>query len=136
MAALSSYLANQVIDHMLRNQAFTPPATVYLALFIGATGLSTDAPTLEVTGAGYARQEITLSEASGGTSSNSAVINFPIAEADWGEITHVAIVDHETNDTWGTNVHVLTWAAVTDPQTVNTGMLLQVDAGAIDFSVT
>lgn len=49
MANLSDYMENKIIDHMLRNQAYTPPATVYVALFTAVTGLEANNPTSEVT---------------------------------------------------------------------------------------
>ena len=48
MAEFSDFMENKIIDHMLRNQAYTPPATVYVALY---TDDPTDADTgTEVTG--------------------------------------------------------------------------------------
>ena len=68
----------------------------YVALFTTAT---TDAGGgTEVTGGGYARQLVGLSAASGagGLTSNAADIVFPTATADWGTVTHVAIMDAAT----------------------------------------
>ena len=39
MAVFSNYYLETIIDHMLRGAAFTPPATVYVALFSADTGL-------------------------------------------------------------------------------------------------
>ena len=94
MAELSDFLENKIIDHMLRNQAYTPPATVYVALFTTATD-DTGGGT-EVTGGSYARQDAGLSAASSGASSNAADITFPTATADWGTVTHCALMDAST----------------------------------------
>lgn len=52
MSQLSNYLENKLIDHVLRNTAYTPPATVYLALY---TTDPTDADSgTEVSGGGTA----------------------------------------------------------------------------------
>lgn len=40
MAALSDYLENKIIDWLLRGQAFTPPATVYIAAIRATAGVS------------------------------------------------------------------------------------------------
>lgn len=56
MSDLSDFFENKIGDHMLRNQAYTPPATVYVALFTAATGLEANNPTAEVAGGSYARQ--------------------------------------------------------------------------------
>ena len=134
MSSMSDYLENKVIDHMLRAQAYTPPATLYLALFTASTGLEANNPTAEVSGGGYARQAITLSAASGGATSISAAIEFPEATANWGTITHCALVDHETNTSWGTNVNVLLADALTDSKAVDSGDVLRFKAGEIDLT--
>lgn len=37
----TDYLENELLDHALRNSAWTPPATVYLALYTTAPGEAT-----------------------------------------------------------------------------------------------
>ena len=79
----------------MRNEAWTA-FNAYVALFTTAT---TDAGGgTEVSGGGYARQLVGLSAASGagGLTSNAADIVFPTATADWGTVTHVAIMDAAT----------------------------------------
>jgi len=131
----SNYLENWIIDHFLRNQAFTPPATIYVALFTAATGLEANNPTAEVSGGGYARKAVTLSAASGGASSNPAEVTFPAATAPWGTITHFALVDHLTNTTWGTNVNVLMWSPVDEPKPIVTGNTPRFKGGELDVTV-
>lgn len=84
----TDYLRNKIIDHLLRNQAYTPPASLYAALYTTAT-TRTGGGT-EVTGGGYARSIMALVAASGGVTSNSAVVDhvMPAATA-----THMAILD-------------------------------------------
>jgi len=135
MSAFSVYFANKVIDHMLRNQAFTPPTTVYLALFTAVTGLETDAPTAEVSGDTYARQACALDAAASSASANTSEVAFPQAGASWGTITHFALVDHETNVTWGTNVHVLKHGALTTSKAIGAGDTLKVAASALAISI-
>jgi len=135
LAAFSDYLENWVIDFFLRNTAFTPPATVYVALFTSSSGLESNNPTAEVSGGAYARQVCALDAASGGVSANTSDITFPIATADWGTVTHIAIVDHLTNTTWGTNVNVLMWAALDTARIVLEGDRLKFDAGEIDIQL-
>lgn len=68
--------------------------TKYMALFTAAPG-ETGGGT-EVTGGAYARVAITFGAASQGapsTKSNSAAINFAAASADWGNVTHWAVMD-------------------------------------------
>ena len=102
----SNFLENELLDHVLRNSAYTAPATVYCALFTagdsaGLTAENLEAGTLtdEVTDSGtaYARQAITFgSAASNGSISNTATITFPTATADYGTVEYVAIMDSAT----------------------------------------
>lgn len=107
MSAMSDYLENKLVDHILRGQTFTAPATVYLSLHTTAT---TDAGGgTEVTGGSYSRVAVTSSLANwagtqaaasttastgtGGVTSNNATITFPAPSASWGVVTHFGIWD-------------------------------------------
>lgn len=135
MSEFSDYYEDWIINHLLRNQSFTPPATVYVALFTAVTGLETNNPTAEVSGGSYARQAVTLSAASGGASSNTADITFPTATASWGTVSHVALVDHQTNTTWGTNVNVLMWSALDTSKAIDSGDTFKINTGDLDITV-
>jgi len=135
MAHFSDYYENKIIDKMLRNQAFTPPTNLYLALFTADTGLEANNPTAEVSGGAYARKIFTLTAASGGLSANVADITFDEATADWGTITHVAIVDHLSNSNWGTDVNVLMWGPLDASKVVNNGDTFKVPLGDLDIEV-
>jgi hypothetical protein len=120
MAEFSNYMENLIINHMLRAQAYTP-VTVYVALFTAETGLEANNPTAEVTGNAYARQVVGLSNAVGdGVSSNAGDITFPVATPGaWGNVTHVALVDHISNVTWGSNVNVLMWSLLDNSKQID-----------------
>ena len=135
MSEFSDYLENIIINHILRNQSFTPPTTVYVALFTAVTGLEANNPTAEVSGDTYARVAVTLSAASGGATSNSGAVTFPAATASWGHVTHVAIVDHLSNTTWGTNVNVLMWSELTDHKDIDSGDTANFAIAALAVSV-
>lgn len=129
MAAMSNYLENKLIDHVLRGTAYTAPATVYFALLTAApsdTGGGT-----EVTGGSYARVAVTanttnfagtqsaastaVSSGTGGTTSNNTVITFPTPSANWGVATHVGVYDASTSG------NLLVYAALTQSKTINNG---------------
>ncbi len=113
MSKMSDYLEKKLLDHVLTNAPYTPPASVYLALFIS---VPTDAGTgTEVTGGDYARQKITFGTATSpsGTSKNIAAINFPVATANWGTVTHVGIYDAATAG------NLLFHGALNTPRTIN-----------------
>ena len=89
----TDYLEQKILNHVLRNIAYTPPAAVYLALFSNAT---TDAGGgTELSGLGYARQQATFGAPSGNQVQNSSQITFPIATGTWS-VTNGAIFDAPT----------------------------------------
>ena len=94
MAELTDYAENAILN-TLRSVTWTSFAA-YVALFTTAT--ADDGTGTEVSGGGYARQLVGLSAASGagGLTSNAADITFPTATADWGTVTHIAIMDAAT----------------------------------------
>jgi hypothetical protein len=70
--AFSTYLANKILDHVLRNTAYTPPATVYLSIHTadpGNTGAN------ECSGGSYARTAIEFSAAASKAAANSNTEN-------------------------------------------------------------
>jgi len=127
MAEFTDFMENKIIDHMLRAQAYTPPATVYLALFTTPTNDAGGGT--EVSGGAYARQAVTLDAAEDGASENSAEITFPTATADWGTITHVALMDALTGG------NMLMHTPLDDSKEVNNGDTFKMNAGALDVTV-
>ena len=127
MAALTDYMENWVINHMFRNQAFTPPATVYVGLYTSAT--SDAAAGTEVSGGGYARQAAGLGAASGGAASNAADITFPTATATWGTIAYVALLDALTGGT------MMMHGAVASMKYVDNGDSYKINAGELDITM-
>jgi hypothetical protein len=97
MAGFSDYYESKVLDHMLRGTAFTPPSTVYVALF---TAAPTDAGGgTEVSGGGYARQSVAFGAPSGTAPTqiaNSADVTFPVATASWGTVVAFGLFDAAT----------------------------------------
>ena len=135
MSDFSNYYRDVIGDHLLKGGAFSPAANYYIAIFTAATGLADNNPSAEIAEAGYARVEITLDAFVDGVSTNSAAITFAAAEELWTEATHFAIVDHLSNVTWGSDVNVLMWDALTVAKTVTSGNALQFNAGEIDVTI-
>lgn len=129
MSAMSDYLENKLIDHVLRAQAYTSPATLYFALFTAAP--SDSGGGTEVSGNNYARVGVTASLANfagtqsagsttassgtGGQSSNNAAINFPTPSGTWGTVTHWGIFDASTSG------NLLFHDDLTTSKTINSG---------------
>jgi hypothetical protein len=85
------YLDNNFLNVALRNTPFTPPATIYVALFTVAPGVGGGGT--EVAGGGYGRQLVTFTVPVNGQVSNTADILFPVASATWGTIVAFALLD-------------------------------------------
>jgi len=127
MSAASNYLETNLLDHSLGTASFTSPSTVYVGLFKSTVDAATtlanlEAGTLtdEVPTAGstaYARQTITFNSASspGGTATNNGAVTFPTATANWGDVTHIALLDASSSG------NVLYAGALDSTKTVETG---------------
>lgn len=110
MAAMTNYLENKLVDHVLRGVPYTAPTTTYAALLLAVPG--EDGVLVEVTGAGYARVAITsntinwsgtqgagsttASTGTSGTISNNTIIAFPAPAGNWGTVVAVALKDAAT----------------------------------------
>jgi hypothetical protein len=98
--AKTRYLRSALLNHNLRNTAYTSPTEVYLGLFTAdPTVFGTQAN--ELSGNSYARVAIKakLGDAilETGQISNVLDIAFPAATGDWAAITHMAILDALTS---------------------------------------
>jgi hypothetical protein len=127
MAGISTYLANKLLDHTLRNVAYTPPSTVYVALY--TTNPTANDTGTEVSGSGYARQQATFNVASGGTITNNVDIVFPTATASWGTVSYVGIRDASTGG------NLLYYAPLSVSKTIDQGDQLKIPAGQLSITV-
>jgi hypothetical protein len=130
-SGLSNFMAGKVIDHLFRNQAYTPPSTVYVALFTTMPTRSTAGT--EVSGNAYARQSLALSAASAGLTDNTSLITFPTASGgNWGTILGIGIMDASTAG------NLLWFGTLTASRVVNDGTTFTIAASDIDidFAVT
>lgn len=135
MSALSDYLENALLNHLLRAATYTRPGTLHLSLHTASPGES--GTTGEVSGGAYARAAIAnnntnFPQASAvGTpvKTNGAIITFPAATADWGTVTHWAIYDAASG---GTNM--LAHGALSVPRFVKNGDTPRVAAAALTMS--
>jgi hypothetical protein len=135
MSKFTDYYENQIIDHMLRNAAFTPAATLYVALFTANSGLEANNPTNEVSATNYARQACALNAAANGATFNVNAITFPEADEDWGTITSLCLCDHVNAVNWGTDVNAVMWGDLTNSKTINTSDTFKMNASDLDITV-
>lgn len=129
MSAASDYLENKVLDHVLGGSTYTQPSTIYVGLWTADDGLESGTLTSEVSGGSYAREAITFDAASGGSADSAATVTFPTATANWGTITHVALMDASTSG------NVLFHGSVTTSKTIESGDTFQISAGNLTISL-
>jgi hypothetical protein len=121
--SVSNHLENKLLNHVFKNTAYTPPTSIYMALFTSDPG--EDGTGTEVTGGAYARKAATFNTATSGSIITSSDITYDIATANWGTITHVALYDAVTGG------NILVSGTLTTAKTINTGDQLKINAGDI-----
>jgi len=135
MSAFSNYTENAIVNHLLRNTTFTSPASTYVALFTTSAGLedNNSGAQDEIVGSGYSRVDATaaggFTSPTNGATSNAADLVFPTATADWGVITHIAIMDAPTSG------NVLFWGPLSTVRTVLSGDSVRIRSGEYDITV-
>lgn len=92
MGSFTNYLEQKWSEHLFRSTPYTPPATVYAALFTSDPG-ETGSTAGEPSGNNYSRVALTLPAATNYTIQNTSAITFPTPSGSWGTITHYGIMD-------------------------------------------
>ena len=126
MSAMSDYLENEILDHILGTGAYTSPTTVYVGL--STASFNDDNSGTELSGSGYARQTIAFNAAASGTADNSGSVDFPAATGSWGTVSHFGLFDASTGG------NLLIHGALTASKAVATGDILRVAAGDMDIT--
>jgi len=126
MGSISNFIANELLDHIY-NAAYTPPATIYLAM--GTADFTAAGLSVEISGNGYARIAITFGAAASRAITQSAVVTFPTATADWAQVTHYAIFDASTAG------NIMAFGALDTARTVLSGKTLSVATSECVISV-
>ena len=129
MSDFSNYLETKLYDHILRNTIFTSPTTVYVALFTAVTDAEAGTGT-EVSGGSYARQSVAFGASTDGVGSNSGIITFPTASANWGTITHAGLFDASSA---GNALSVI--KALAASKVINTGDIFRFPIGNLSFTI-
>ena len=116
--SMSTFLANELLDHLLSLATYTGPANTYIALYTAAPGDAGGGT--EVTGGAYARVAYTNNvanwpAASSGSKSNANIIDFGTATANWGTVVAVGIFDALTVG------NLLLYGTLTASKTINNG---------------
>jgi hypothetical protein len=125
--SLSTYSANKLLDHVCSVAAYTPVATVYLALHTSSPGEG-GSLAAEVSGNNYSRIAITFSAASGRAIANSAQLTFPTSSASWGTITSWSICDASTAG------NVLAYSDFAASKAIGSGVAPRIAASALTIT--
>lgn len=142
---MSNYLSSALLNQVFRNQTYTKPTKVFIALY---TSNPTAADTgQEVTGGGYSRQEVAFGAptsenyqqyhpstgqqvtVSKRTIKNSADIVMPTASADWGQVTHIGIRDAATGG------NLLYFGALDTPRSILTNDIFKILTGQVSLTL-
>lgn len=128
MAGFTTYLQQEILDHIGGNGSYTAP-TPYVGLYTAAP--SDAGGGTEVSGGSYARVNAAalFDAASGTTMSNGGAITFPQATASWGTVTHFGIFDAATTG------NLLAWGALTASKAIGDGDTASFAAGDLDITL-
>jgi hypothetical protein len=128
MAGFTTFLQQEVLDHLFGNGAYTAP-TPYVGLFTAAP--SDAGGGTEVSGGSYARVNANTSfgSASGTSISNDGAITFPTATGSWGTVTHFGIFDASTSG------NLLVWGALGTSKVVGSGDTASFAIGELDVTL-
>ena len=127
MSAMSDYLENKVLDHVLGTTAYTHPSQTYIGLANGSFA-DTGSGSSELSGNNYARVAINFDAASSGTTDNSAAVEFAAATGSWGSVSHFGLFDTSSSG------NLLIHGAFTAAKTITTGDILRIAAGELDVT--
>ena len=130
MGAFSNYMEEKIVEHFLRNNPITPPATIYIGLFESNPGEGNTGT--ETSYVGYARQPSTWTPIdSNGQTKNTGAVTFPANgnSAASVTITHLALFDSATAG------NMLLYAQLSSPKTLSPGDVLSFAANAIVFGL-
>lgn len=122
MAGFTDAYENTVLDHIFRNQSYTPPTTVYVGYSV-STGT-------ECTDANYVRKAITFSAASGGATSNASAVTFEAA-AVGHNVVECALFTAESSGTQMTDWKALTGGTIA----LSAGQQYRIPAGDYDLGM-
>lgn len=125
--ALSNYVINKFLQVLTNQGTFTPPATLYVALYTSNPNPNNSGT--EVSGTNYARQSVSWAALAGGTTANNnTTISFPAAGSIWGTVTYIALFDAVS----GGNLIAFTLAA--SVINVNVGVVYTINPASLTLS--
>lgn len=128
----SDYLENKVLDHVLSATTYTPPVTLYFALYTAAPTDAGGGTELTIGTGAYARAVVTnnltnFPAASAGAKSNGTVITWPQATTAWGTVVAVGVFDAASAG------NLLFWSTITS-KTVGINDTISIPVTTLTFT--
>jgi len=124
--SFSNTFENRVLTWVFTTGSATRPTSWHVALF--TSNPAEDGSGTEVSGGGYARQSATFT-VTGNAATNSAALEYPVATASYGTVTHVGVYDASTGG------NLIAYAALTSSKAIDTGDVLRIPAGDLDITL-
>jgi len=134
MGTITATLRDDLLDHTLNADTYTPASTIYLCLCTAdPTDAATGASMNECANSNaYQRTAITFGAASSRQVTQNAQVVFPRATGSWGTVSHWAIADTQT---YGSG-DVLAFGAFTSSESITTNIRPSVASGEIYVNFT
>jgi hypothetical protein len=126
-----NYLAGKVIEHVLRNIAYTSPVAVYVALLTAPASKGSNGTEVTNVNTAYVRKQVTFGAQSSGTCLNSADVIFDVATPNGygSNVTDFAIYDSAT---YGAG-NMLYFGTLAAPVTINAGDQFKFSTSALSI---
>ena len=122
----STYLANQILDHVFQNGAYSNSTGVFLSLHTAEPTTANEV----ATGVSYARQAVGFGAAASRTTDNDAAVEFPESTGGWDTISHVGIYDTSAYQAG----NQLFWGPLSVSKQIESGDIFRIPAGDLDVS--
>lgn len=122
--SFTNYLEDKIVDHIFGSSTYAKPS-LYLALYTTSPTDSTSGT--EVVGGSYARQTVTFSPSSDGSTSN--VLNIDFASMPTCTVVAVGVCDAITSG------NLLAYCVLNTSKNVTAGDLFRIPSGELDISL-
>jgi hypothetical protein len=129
---MSNWLEGKLADYLMRGVSYSFPSNVYLGLLTTFDENADGDDYIEVdpNDTAYTRRQATFAAPSGGSTSNSSTITFPMATLAWGSIPYFGIFDSLTDG------NLMYWAQPTQVLTCSTGEQLEFLSSQLTLAIT
>jgi hypothetical protein len=134
--SLTNYARAQLAKWAFSGDTVARPTSWKVALYTATPGADGTGGT-EVSGGGYARQDISLAITGTTTAAikNTANVEFPTATGSWGSISHAALFDDGGNMwVYGTVNDPTSGSA--SPQSIGSGQIFRFNTGDFETDLT